>query len=242
MEIITMANKRKHYSKYTRKNFFIKLFSFIGWKLYDLWHFRKNNVFAEYGLTLYAGKQGAGKTVAMLEYLERMRAKYPDCLILTNFGYIHETRPMTSWEDFFEVRNGTSGVIFALDEIQNEFNSTQWKNFPETLLQEITQQRKQRVKIVSTSQVYTRVAKQLREQTFEVVECFTFLGRWTFTKAFDAVEYEAVVSQPNLKNNLHRLWRRNFVQDNKIRELYDSYLKIERLKRTEFVDRKDRIS
>lgn len=108
-----MANKRKHYSKYTRKNFFIKLFSFIGWKIYDLWHFRKNNVFAEYGLTLYAGKQGAGKTVAMLEYLERMRAKYPDCLILTNFGYIHETRPMTLKKLALFV-GSTSSVISTL--------------------------------------------------------------------------------------------------------------------------------
>nr|WP_176452299.1 hypothetical protein [Streptococcus thermophilus] len=81
------------------------------------------------------------KQMAMTEYLERMRKKYPKAVICTNFGYIHQTLPMTDWKQIFTVRNGLDGVIFAIDEIQNEYNSASWKNFPEGLLAEITQQR-----------------------------------------------------------------------------------------------------
>jgi len=97
----------------------------------------------------------------MVEYLERMRKRYPKAKIITNFGYVFEDQPMYSWEDIFTIRNGVEGVIFAIDEIQNEYNSNSWKTFPEGLLSEITQQRKQKIKIVSTSQVFTRVVKQL---------------------------------------------------------------------------------
>lgn len=226
-----MKRKKKRYKKeYSELKFFIKLIKFIKKIFEDIIHLLKyGRTFNEYGLTIFCGRQGAGKTVAMTEYLERMRRKYPKVKIVTNFGYVHEDFPMTSWEELFNVRNGTDGVIFAIDEIQNEYNSNAWKTFPEGLLSEITQQRKQKIKIVATSQVFTRVVKPLREQTFEVVECRTLAGRWTFTKAFDAEDYNAVIDNPEKKERLRRLYRRNFVQDKKIRELYDSYAKIERM-------------
>ena len=49
---------------------------------------------------------------------------------------------------------------------------------------------------MATSQVFTRVSKPLREQTYEVVECYTVLGRWTFQKCFDADDYNAMVDNP----------------------------------------------
>lgn len=234
-------NKNKYFS-YSADLFLVKFFRFFYWKVKDYIHYKKyGRSFNEYGVTLFSGKQGAGKTMALVEYLERMRTIYPDVIIMTNFGYKHENDTFNDWKDFFTVRNGENGVIFAIDEIQNEFSSTNWKNFPPSLLSEITQQRKQKIKIVSTSQVFTRVVKPLREQTFEVVECYTFLGRWTFTKAFDAQEYEAVVDNPMIKNKLRRLWRRNFVQDEKIRNLYDSYAKIEKMQQTEYLPESERL-
>ncbi|MCL1950598.1 MAG: hypothetical protein FWF59_12785 [Turicibacter sp.] len=235
--------KPKKVIYYSEVGFFQKLGRFLWLKAKD---FRlalkdKNTDFKEFGLTLYCGRQGGGKTTAMTEYLERMRRKYPGCVVLTNYGYANQDREFQDWNDFFEVRNGQKGVIFAIDEIQNEFNSTAWRNFPETLLSEITQQRKQRVKIIATSQVFGRVAKPLREQCYEVVECRTFLGRWTFTRAFDAYEYNHIVDNPEKKSKLRRLWRKSFVQDAGLRALYDSYAKIERIQRQTFVERSERV-
>jgi ATP-dependent Clp protease ATP-binding subunit ClpX len=208
----------------------------------DFLHFLKyGREFNEYGVTIYCGRQGAGKTMAMVEYLERMRLKYPKAKIYTNFGYVYQTGQMESWHDLLSVKNGTDGIIWAIDEIQNEFSNAKWKDFPEFILREITQQRKQRVKIVCTSQVFSRVVKQIREQCFEVVECRTLLGRWTFCRAFDAEEYNAVIDNPDKKLKLRRLWRRNFIQTNSLRDCYDSYLKIDKLKTIEFLEREKRL-
>lgn len=232
-------NKKRIYSEI---RLYKKIVLFFYWLTKDFRYILKHGrPFGEYGVSMYCGMQGYGKTVAMVEYLERMRKRYPEAMILTNFGYIHETRPMGDWRDFYEVRNGEKGVIFAIDEIQNEYNSNNWKDFPEDLLSEITQQRKQKVKIICSSQVYTRVTKQLREQTFDVIDCRTLANRWTFTKAFDAMEYESVISQPMLKNHLKRKWRKNFIQDDKLRNLYDSYKKVEKMARTEYINRGERV-
>ena len=236
-----MAKRSTKHKNYTSKGFFIKFLQFWGMLIYDLYMKIKNGkTFEEYGLTMYCGKQGAGKTMAMTEYLERMRIRYPKAIIITNYGYMHETRPMNDWNDFFTVKNGTDGVIFAIDEIQNEFSASAWKNFPEALLSEVTQQRKQRVKIVATSQVFTRVAKPLREQCMEVVDCFTIAGRWTFERCFDANDYNKTIDSPTAKDKLRRLYRRSFLQDNYLRNCYDSYAKIERIQRTEFMSKQER--
>ncbi|MFT8323692.1 MAG: hypothetical protein ABF649_22920 [Bacillus sp. (in: firmicutes)] len=232
---------KKNKSIYSQKKFFRKLGEFLFYLFKDIKYILKyGRAFGEYGVTMYCGRQGYGKTVAMVEYLERMRKKYPNVKIVTNFGYVHQTHAMIDWKDFYEIRNGRDGVIFAIDEIQNEYNSTKWKEFPESLLSEITQQRKQKVKIICSSQVYTRVVKPLREQTFNVVECRTLAERWTFLRSFDALEYEAVHTQPILKNKLKRQWRKNFVQDIKLRELYDTEEKVARMKRTDYIPRSER--
>lgn len=218
-----------------------KLLEFIKWVLIDMYRVIKyGRHFREFGLTIYCGRQGGGKSISIVEYLERMRLKYPDALIVTNFGYQHQDREMQSWRDLLEVRNGLDGVIFAIDEIQNEYNSNDWKDFPEDLLKEITQQRKQRIKIIASSQVYTRVVKQLREQCFEVVECRTLAGRWTFQRCFDAEDYNTVIDNPEKKKRLHRKWRYNFVQTDMIRLLFDSYKKIESMRTKQFIPRHER--
>lgn len=230
--------KRK---KYATKGFMTKLLWFFHLKTVDSYRKMKDGkTFDEYGLTMYCGRQGAGKTIAMTDYLERMREEYPNALIVTNYGYKHQDGEMTDWNDFFTVRNGTDGVIFAIDEIQNEFSSAAWNKFPESLLSEITQQRKQRIKIVCTSQIFTRVAKQLREQCNDVVDCNTFGGRWTFTRCYDAVDYNNAIDRPTVRENIRRLYTRSFLQDDYIRNLFDTYEKIEKMQDVEYMTKKDR--
>lgn len=219
-----------------------KIGKFFYWVSIDIKYYIKTGkkAFKEFGLTMFCGRQGGGKTISMVEYLECMRNKYPKLIIVTNFGYKYETRPMKSWRDFTEIRNGLDGVIFAIDELQNEFSCTDWKDFPENLLMQITMQRKQRIKIVATSQVFTRVVKQLREQCYEVVECNTLLERWTFQRCFDAEEYNAVIENPDRKRKLRRKWRKSFVQDDYIRSLFDSYQVIEQMRQKQFIFRNER--
>ena len=170
--------------------------------------------------------------------LERYRKRYPRAKIYTNFCYKHQTAPLTSLNDLLNpsLKNGTDGVIFAIDEIQNEFSCANSKDFPETLLSQITQQRKQRVCILATSQVFTRVAKPLREQCFVVVLCQTFFSRYTRLKYYDADDYIEYADNPSSekKRKLHKKQLQTFVQTDELRDLYNSYELIERLNRTGF--------
>lgn len=216
------------------KNLIPKLPSFIYWKYQDYKHIKKyGKGFQEYGLRMFCGRQGGGKTVGMIYTLEQFRKKYPKLKIYTNIDYKYQDDQLHSWEDLLnpDLRNGEDGVVFAIDEIQNEFSSTAWKDFPESILSEITQQRKQRICILATSQIFTRVAKPLREQCYQVIECFTFLGRWTFLRCFDADDYNMVVdsNDPEKKLKVRKLWKENFIQTDELRNLFDSYAKVNKM-------------
>ncbi len=223
--------------------FFSMLIDLIRWGIYDLIYLIINGkVFKPYGLTVFCGRQGGGKTISMVEYLDNMHKLYPDAKIITNFNYVRQDMPFTSWRQFTEVRNGLYGVIFAIDELQNEYNSNNWKDFPEELLSVVTMQRKQRIKIVATTQVFTRVVKQLREQCYEVVECKTFFGRWTKQKCYDADDYNYIIDNPTPERRIRtrKKWKYSFVQSNFIRKLFDSYAVVESVKNKEFIDRSER--
>ncbi len=195
--------------------------------------------FGYYGVRMFCGRQGAGKTTGLVWYLEKIRRDYPNCEIYTNFDYAHQTGSITSLNDLLVYRNGMDGVVFALDEIQNEFSSAASKDFPETLLSTLTMQRKQRICILTTSQVFSRVAKPIREQCFQVVECRTIAGRWTRLKAFDAVDYNKVVDDPDpaKRVKLPKVWKDSFVQTDALRKLFDTYAVVERLSRQGFARR-----
>lgn len=216
----------------------MKIAKFIKFKFIDLrqWNeMRKQGFkpFKEYGLRLYEGVQGSGKTMSLVEQLERYRIEYPDLLIATNFGYIHETMAISSLSEISVIakiarENGYVGVVIGWDEIQNDFDN-QTRTYPITILRTITQQRKQGIKILATSQVFTRVAKVIREQTFEVVKCSTFMGRWTRQKWYDPLEYEYYIQNPDKFSKMRCNQKYSFVQTDEIRDLYDSYAVIDGL-------------
>lgn len=218
----------------------MKILNFMKYKFRDLkfWNdMRKKGQkpFKQYGLRLYSGAQGSGKTMSLVEQLEAYRLEYKDLLIATNFGYIHQDLPISSLSEIPVIskvarENGYVGVVIGWDEIQNDFDN-QTRNFPVTILRTITQQRKQGIKILATSQVFTRVAKPIREQTFEVVECSTFAGRWTFQRWYNPIEYEYFISNPDKKDKLSKIRKYNFIQTDELRELYDSYAVIDTLDR-----------
>ena len=217
----------------------VKFIKYVSLDIYGNYKLRRAGYkpFKDYGLRLYSGVQGSGKTMSMVHQLEIYRRDFPGLLIATNFGYINEDLPLTSLSEIPAVsklarENGYSGVVIGWDEIQNDFDN-QTRNFPITILRTITQQRKQAIKILATSQVFTRVAKPIREQTFEVVQCSTIAGRWTFERFYDPIEFEYFIQNPDKKEKMNTKRKINFIQTNEIRNLYDSYAVIDSLERME---------
>lgn len=193
-----------------------------------------NQKFTEYGMTLFTGHQGGGKTMSLVIELERYRAKYPKIYIATNFGYKYENESLRRIDDILDVVQRVKadpnyiGLVIGWDEIQNDFDNGT-RTFPVSLLRTITQQRKQGIKMLATSQVFTRVAKAIREQTYSVVECKTLLFRWTFQRWYDAEEYEYNINNPMQRKKMFAKKKFSFIQHNDLRNLYDSYAVIDAL-------------
>ena len=191
---------------------------------------KNDEIFPFYGMHFYVGRQGSGKTYSMTHELEKIRKKYPKCKIYTNYGYKYQNFPiynisMLTDEKYY---NGCDGVVFAIDEIQNLYQSSNINNVPPEILGVVTQLRKQKVYIICTSQVFTRVSKPLREQAFYITECKTLFHSLTVCKKYNADEY--LLDLDRVEKQATPIERYSIVHNDELRNLYDTYLLIKSIK------------
>lgn len=122
------------------------------------------------------------------------------------------------------ISNGDYGVVYFIDELHLELNSLESKNIDIDIIIELSQQRKQRKKIIGTSQVYMRMAKPLREQIFDIVLCENYFGCFQFNKSIDGFKsYEE-----NGKLHAHVNKRSFYFHTFEMYGRYDTYAKMKR--------------
>lgn len=170
-----IKSKVKNRKRIKKRGFFKKLLIDLP-KQYkeDLFN-TSPDFFRPQGMIIFEGKQGAGKTVSMVEYALRLKEMYPLSLTMSNFCFKNEDFKITHWHDFINKKNGIFGIICMLDELQNWFSSNDSRNFPPEMLDTISQNRKNRRTILGTTQNFHLLAKPIRTQTVEVRRCATFL-------------------------------------------------------------------
>lgn len=215
------------------------------WWAVDIYRFIKNPRQVHlYGIWLYCGLYGQGKTMALTEYLTRMRRKYGDKIyISTNYGFKDEDFPLSTWRDLLTTYDRP--VIFGYDEIQNEFNSRDYKNFPYELVKLLTQNRKGHGKqIVGTAQRYGRVDKTIRELCTHVVECRrAYFGRVTKTKQYDIDDYEQMLAETDvMRKRKTPCVRYKFIQTDELRNSYDTLQMLETAKTKEYVSASEKLA
>lgn len=219
------------------------LFRLIYWKIKDIFRCFKNKDKKPhlYGIYGFFGLPGHGKTISMTAELMGLRRKYGDKIyIFTNYGFLEEDKPFNNWRMLLETYD--KPAVFAWDEVQNEFNSRDFKNFPIELLTLLTQNRKGNGKrIYYTAQRYSRVDKVFRELSFLVGDCRTIMGRYTRVRWFDTEDYEMLQSTPDVHKRMKIKSRRvdKFIQTDEIRDNYDSYQMLETAKSKEYMDRQE---
>lgn len=182
--------------------------------------------------------------MALTEYLTRMRKKYGDKIyISTNYGFKGEDFPLTSWQELLTEYDRP--VIFGYDEIQNEFNSRDYRNFPYELVKLLTQNRKGHGKqIIGTAQRYTRVDKTIRELCTHVVECRkSWFGRVTKLRKYDVEDYEMYLNEIDvMKKHKIPCQRYRFIQTDELREAYDSFQMLESARTKEYVSASEKLA
>jgi len=190
---------------------------------------RDPNFFTHQGCIVYTGRQGSGKTVAMVEQAMMWQKEFPRSKCIANLGYEYQDDELTDWRQLLDYNNDIYGVIVMIDEMQNWFSSNQSKNFPPEMLEIITQNRKNRRVIMGTAQSFNRLSKPIREQATEVRKCKTFFGCITFV--------HRVVPEINSAGEVIKWTSRGFyyfVHTDEIRDSYDTYRVIESLRESGF--------
>lgn len=199
------------------------LVDFPKQKANDLFN-RNPDEFPYKGCVIFTGRQGRGKTIAMVQDCMRMQREYPRCKVITNLAYTGENARLNHWRKLVHYKNGPYGVIACLDETQNWFSSNQSKNFPPEMLQVITQNRKNRRIILGTAQNFYLLSKAIRSQCTEVRECQTFFGCITFV-----FRKEPLLDADGNVSEWKKLGFYFFVHSEELRSAYDTYKVIESL-------------
>lgn len=153
---------------------------------------------------------------------------YAQKKIIEDYRVLNRVFPFNDADDLLRYSNFTEGVIYLIDEIQLYFNSLESKNINIDVMTEVSQQRKQRKHIIATSQVFSRMAKPLREQFSTVVKCNNYFGliqRNMYLRTEDITTDEDFTDPHGAVDKIE--WFVHRVEDY---ESYDTYYKIMRNK------------
>lgn len=207
---------------------------FLFLVLRDLYHYVKNHrwrQFEGWGLHIYLGKFGAGKTCTMVRDVYNLCQKYDNLTIVTNlkldnFPKSVQILPLHSVQD---ILNSPDNTIVVVDEIGTIFNSRDFMNnkencLPKILFQHICQCRHRHMMIMGTVQRWGFLDKQLRDITSDVTVCSSFFAhpfsRMISNYIYDAEEYNLFYTSP--MRPLIPLGGEVWIQTDFFRSLYDT--------------------
>lgn len=224
----------------------INLPEFLFYEAIDLFVYYRDKLYNEFygwGLHLYTGKFGAGKTCSMVHDAYLLAKRYPQLNILTNLSLTNFPEhtniiPLNSPRD---ILNAPVNTLVLIDEIGTIFNSRDYakskESVPKILFQHLCQCRKRKMQIFATSQRWNFVDKQLRDITATVNVCDCFFShpfcRLNTVKTYDAVEYDMAYTNPLLPVTL--LETSVFVQTNKYRSLYDTTDMVDNMLKMDYI-------
>lgn len=194
--------------------------------------FARNNpdYFYPAGIWVFCGPQGSGKTLSAVQCLKKMCQEYPKAIVCTNLdvkGIENVTIPFTDYEQLKTLDNGIEGIIFFLDELHILWNSLESKDIPISEMACFCQMRKNRRVIIGTSQVYSRIAKPIREQLQYAIDCKNFFGLLQVNKILDPSE--CIEKNGNIEAKL--VGTKFWFHHPDLYSSYDTLFKIEKAKR-----------
>lgn len=222
----------RKYTPYYEPGFLKKIFVLFPRQFVYDYLTQDPNSFDHFGIHLFCGKQGSGKTITAIYLMRKWVKESPRLRVYSNIELEFRDGYLEKWQDILTNDNGIYGTVNFADEIQVFLGSSaESKVIPPELLGEISQQRKQKKAIVGTAQVFGRVAKPLREQTHYVYLPKTFFNCITFVRMAEACDYD---NETNKFKKYKGMFF--FVHDKYIRECYDTYEKVKRYKDQQFAN------
>ncbi len=205
----------------------------------DFFHWLKNRgwtIFEGWGIHIYIGPFGQGKTCSMVRDAYNICCRYPGMNVITNLnlnGFPDGTK-ISKLHSALDIINAPDNTIVVLDELGTIWNSRDFAEgktkdgkgggISKSTFQNIAQCRHRHVMILGTAQHWKFMDILLRRITDEVIVCSSSFAhpfsRMVTNRIFDAKEYELFAENPMLP--LLPVDVDCYVQTNKLRGLYDT--------------------
>lgn len=163
-------------------------------------YYKKKIDFNGWGIHLFVGSFGSGKTCYMVNKAYELCLKYPQLSVLTNIKLVNFPKwtniiPLNSAND---ILNAPSNTLVLIDEIGTIFNSRDFNSgkcaVPKPLFQHLCQCRKRKIMIYGTVQRFNLLDKQIRDIAADVTSCHSHFkypfSRFISARSFDIDEYE----------------------------------------------------
>lgn len=229
--------------------FFKKLFLFPLFIYYHIFdkliynHYEKKLLFPGWGIHLFTGKFGQGKTCLMVIEAYKLCKKYPQLHILTNIKLMNfpehtKILPLNTAQD---ILNAPDNTLVLIDEIGTLFNSRDFStgknSVPKPVFQHLCQVRKRHMMIYATVQRFNLLDKQIRDITASVMDCAAE-PRHPFTRILTALSYDIDEYEAHVSNKMYRPRVQSttvVIQKDKYRHLYDTSELIQGLLTSEYL-------
>lgn len=196
---------------------------FITYEVYDHFfgaYFNNSAIFQGWGIHLYTGKFGTGKTSTLAQIAYNYCVRYPQLSILTNINL----QNFPEWTNIYklnsaqDILHAPKNCIVVIDEIGTIFNSRDFSGgkraVPKPLFQHLCQCRKRKMMILATVQRFNLLDKQIRDITATVSTC-----RATFRHPYTR----------------QKLYSRLYLQTNQSRQLYDTSQLVDNMLDKEYI-------
>lgn len=179
--------------------------------LIDYFKFKRWDEFDLFGIQMYIGYFGKGKTLCMTHRARKIYEKFGDRVrFISNYKlcdipYI----PLINFNQLVDLGeeedNKYDGTVVLIDEIQSVLSHRNFSNFPLELIGILTQQRKRHVIILCSSQRFFMVDKLFRSITDYVIDCNKY-WRFQHCELFDAWDYENAMNRDILRRKQNIWW------------------------------------
>lgn len=203
---------------------------------------RKWEDFNLYGIDLFIGMFGSGKTLTMTHRAIQIYNRYGDNVRfisnyhLNNIPYI----PLINFKQLVDLGamedDDKIATVVLIDEISSILSHRNFANFPLELLSMLLQQRKRKIYIMSSAQRFFMCDKIWRGITTRVIDCKK-IWRFANLKYYDAWDYEQAINSNILKPQLNKWY---FVKD-KDYNAYDTFEMISRSSAEDFISNEESI-
>lgn len=204
-------------------------------RLFARYLYDRKSRFNEYGIVVFYGEQGCGKTMALTHYAQKIWSKYPSSIIGSNYDLLIQDFDIPDLKTILTKKHQNEKgenlpIIFCYDELNQWAHCREWQSMPKNVIGELAYQRKNKRLILGTAQSISQLDRQVR------IQCAS--GEWRRVYTFFDFICLVVRFKPKFdeEGNARKKRFRGayiFFQDEVLRYLYDTNRTIERIANNE---------